>query len=100
MRCLEKDPKRRFQTAGALAQELKHWLLGEPIESLPASGREQFWRWFRQNQAIVGLTLTVVALGLARVVGAVWVAFSQAASRRVGARSLKTILGRAGKRRW
>ena len=83
MRCLEKDPKRRFQTAGALAQELKHWLLGEPIESLPATGREQFWRWFRQNQVIVGLTLTVVALGLALVVGAIWVAFSQAASRRV-----------------
>ncbi len=82
MRCLEKDPDRRFQTAGALAQELKRWLVGEPIESLPATRREQFWRWLRQQQAIVGLTLAIAVLGLVLVVGSVWVAFSLAASRR------------------
>jgi WD40 repeat protein len=82
MRCLEKDPHRRFQTAGALTQELKRWLVGEPIESLPATRQEQFWRWLRQQQAIVGLTAAIAVLGLVLVVGSVWVAFSLMASRR------------------
>ena len=82
MRCLEKDPHRRFQTAGALTEELKRWLAGEPIESLPATRQEQFWRWLRQQQAIVGLTAAIAVLGLVLVVGSVWVAFSLMASRR------------------
>lgn len=81
MRCLEKDPDRRFQTAGALTQELRRWLSGEAIESLPATRQEQFWRWLRQQQAIVGLTAAIAVLGLVLVIGSVWVAFSLVASR-------------------
>lgn len=82
MRCLEKDPVRRFPTAGKLSEELTRWLRGEPVESLPATRREQFRRWVRQQRAVVGLTLAIAVLGLALVVGSVWAAFSLAASRR------------------
>lgn len=81
MRCLEKDPDRRLQSAGALARELRRWLSGSPIESLPATRQEHFWRWLRQQQAVVGLTVAIAVLGLVLVVGSVWVAFSLAASR-------------------
>ncbi len=82
LRCLEKDPARRFQTAGGLAQELRRWLSGEPIESIPATRREQFWRWVRQQRLVVTLTAALAVLGLVLVVGSVWVAFSLAHSRR------------------
>ncbi len=82
MRCLEKDPSRRFQSAGRLSEELTRWLRGEPIESLPATRREQFRRWVRQQRAVVGLTLAIAVLGLVLVVGSVWAAISLAASRR------------------
>ena len=81
LRCLEKDPARRFQTAGSLSQELRRWMAGEPIESIPATRREQFWRWVRQQRAVVGLTAALAVLGLVMVVGSVWVALRLASSR-------------------
>ncbi len=83
MRCLEKDPARRFPTAGALAQELRRWLAGEPIESIPATRREQFWRWVRQQRAVVSLTAAIAVLGLILIIGSIWVAFRLATSKQV-----------------
>lgn len=42
--CLEKDPERRYQTAGALADDLRHWGAGEPI----AARRESAWGSMRR----------------------------------------------------
>src|SRR3990172_2710865 len=33
LRCLEKEPERRYQSAGELARDLRHYLSGEPIEA-------------------------------------------------------------------
>jgi tetratricopeptide (TPR) repeat protein len=63
LRCLEKDPKRRYASAQQLAQDLQRFLSGEPVQARPVGQAERVWRWCRRNRAIAGL-LVVVTLSL------------------------------------
>lgn len=49
MKCLEKDPQKRFPAAAALAEELDRYLAGKPILSRPVGHFEQLWRWSLRN---------------------------------------------------
>lgn len=60
LKCLDKDPTRRFQSAGDLALELNRYLNREPIQSRPISPVARLWRWGRRKPAMAG----TVALGL------------------------------------
>lgn len=65
LKCLEKEPRRRFGTAMELAEELDRFLRDEPIRSRPASSVEKAWRWCRRNRALasaLGLVLALVAI--------------------------------------
>lgn len=67
LRCLEKDPDRRFASADALADDLRRYLHNEPIASRHVSRRERAWLWCRRNPLIAGLAaglLVAVAFGL------------------------------------
>ena len=44
-RCLERDPKARYQSAGDLAADLERWLDGRPIVARPVSPPARIWRW-------------------------------------------------------
>lgn len=66
MKCLQKEPEARYQTASALAEELDRWLRGEPILARPLSQRERFWRWCRRNPTLAGMALgMLLSLGMA-----------------------------------
>ena len=52
LKCLEKDPSRRFPTAAALAQELHRFLHGEPIHSRPITQWERARKWCQRNPAV------------------------------------------------
>jgi serine/threonine-protein kinase len=43
LRCLEKDPKRRYATAGELADDLERWLRGAPVRTRPRSLARRAW---------------------------------------------------------
>jgi WD40 repeat protein/tRNA A-37 threonylcarbamoyl transferase component Bud32 len=62
LKCLEKDPNRRFSTAQDLSQELNRFLSGEPIHSRPISRAARAWRWCRRRPVTAGLSAAVAAL--------------------------------------
>jgi WD40 repeat protein len=62
LKCLEKNPAARYASAAALADDLEHWLRGEPIAARPASAAERALKWVRRKPAQAAL-LAVCAVG-------------------------------------
>jgi tetratricopeptide (TPR) repeat protein len=60
LKCLHKDPQRRYGSAEALAEDLEHWLAGEPVRARPAGRAERLWRWGRRKPAVAGLLIAVI----------------------------------------
>ena len=65
LKCLEKQPAKRYQTARELAQELDRFLADEPIDARPVSRIEMLWRWWRRKPAMAALGVAVIVLLLA-----------------------------------
>jgi WD40 repeat protein len=64
LKCLDKDPARRYGSAEALAEDLEHWLRLEPIRARPAATWELLVKWVRRKPVVAALTAALVCLGL------------------------------------
>jgi serine/threonine protein kinase len=62
LKCLEKDPKRRYSSALALAEDLEHWLKHEPICAKPSGFVTHGRKWVRRNPSTTVLVTLLVAL--------------------------------------
>ena len=62
LKCLEKDPKRRYSSAAALAEDLEHWIKREPIQARRAGIVSRARKWLRRNSLAAALTGSLVAL--------------------------------------
>jgi eukaryotic-like serine/threonine-protein kinase len=63
LRCLEKDPDRRFASAQTLADDLDHFLRGEPIEAKRLGIWQSLRRWARREPALVSRLGTMAICG-------------------------------------
>jgi WD40 repeat protein len=75
LKCLDKDPSRRYASALALAQDLERWLKGETITAVPATHLQHFLRWRRRNPALAILAAAVLFLVVAVAVVSTTAAF-------------------------
>jgi WD40 repeat protein len=70
LKCLEKEPARRYDSAAALADDLERWLRGEPIQARRATAWERGIKWARRKPAaaaLVGVS-AIAALALVGVI--------------------------------
>src|SRR6266478_6169319 len=65
LKCLEKDPKRRYASALSLAEDIEHCLKHEPILARHAGIFAHGKKWVRRNPAIAALIAALVALAAA-----------------------------------
>ena len=60
LKCLEKNPSRRYASAEALADDLRRWLDGQSDFGAPVSPIEHAWRWCRRRPAVAALASTLM----------------------------------------
>ena len=68
LKCLQKDPARRYQTAGELAQDLRRFLRTEPIRARPIGRMIKAARWCRRNPLpawLIGAVACALLIGTA-----------------------------------
>src|SRR5437667_4661921 len=69
LKCLQKEPARRYATAKALADDLGRFLSDEPIQARRVSRTEKAWRWCRRKPALASALVVVLVLVLVLGVG-------------------------------
>jgi WD40 repeat protein/serine/threonine protein kinase len=82
LKALAKEPHRRYQTAGALADDLDCYLRNEPIKARPMGNLEQLTRWCRRNPGIAGMIAAVALSLLAGTIVSMYFAFQASARER------------------
>jgi eukaryotic-like serine/threonine-protein kinase len=68
LKCLQKEPSKRYDSALALADDLRRLLAGEPIRARPIGGLGRALRWCRRNKLVAALSCGVLAALLVGIV--------------------------------
>ena len=72
LKCLEKEPNRRYGTAQEVADELGRSLRDEPILTRPVSQPEKALRWARRNRVVASLIAAKVLVFITGLTGVIW----------------------------
>jgi WD40 repeat protein len=72
LKCLHKEPGRRYANAGELAEDVRRFLAGEPIRARPVRAWERVGKWARRRPAIAGLLASVVLVTALGFAGVAW----------------------------
>jgi hypothetical protein len=69
LKCLEKEPDKRYATSQALADELGRFLNHEPVRARPVTRAERAWRWCQRKPALAGALAIAAVLLLTVLIG-------------------------------
>jgi WD40 repeat protein len=72
LKCLEKNPDRRYASAGLLAEDLELFLNGEPVRARPVGAAERVGRWCRRYPLVAGLLAALFVVFVVGVAGISW----------------------------
>ncbi len=64
LKCLRKEPERRYATAALLAEDLRRFLAGEPIHARPVGIAERTGKWVRRHPSAAGMIGAIALLVL------------------------------------
>jgi serine/threonine-protein kinase len=78
LKCLAKEPGRRYLTAGELAADLRRWLGGEPIRARPVGRVERGLKWVRRRPAQAALLAVVLLVAIGGAAVWAWVVQTEA----------------------
>jgi predicted Ser/Thr protein kinase/tetratricopeptide (TPR) repeat protein len=70
LKCLEKDPRQRFASAQALADDLHRWLAGLPITARPVGAATRAWMWARRHPlpaTLAGALMLSIVVGISGI---------------------------------
>lgn len=70
--CLERDPRRRYGSAAALADDLRRFLAGEPVLARPAGVARRLAKWYARRPLVAGLLTTLAVVFLAGFAAVLW----------------------------
>jgi formylglycine-generating enzyme required for sulfatase activity len=72
LKCLSKEPARRYASAEELADDLRRFQAGEPIRARPVGIVERGVKWVRRHAAVTALAAAVLLVGALGMAGIVW----------------------------
>ena len=72
LKCLGKQPEQRYDSAAALAEDLRRWQAGEPIAARPASAVELLVKWTMRRPAVAALLAVIMLATVLLVAVAVY----------------------------
>ncbi|HEY4263037.1 MAG TPA: protein kinase [Schlesneria sp.] len=72
LKCLQKDPMRRYSSAQELVEDLGRYLNGQPVHARPVSLGERIWRWRNRNKHLAAALSVVISLLILIVAGSIW----------------------------
>jgi WD40 repeat protein len=86
LKCLAKEPYKRYATALSLAEDLRRFQAGEPIIARPVSGWERAAKWCRRRPALAAQAVALVAVTVLGLTGVLWQLLRVEAAREVAIR--------------
>jgi WD40 repeat protein/serine/threonine protein kinase len=69
LKCLHKEPHKRYASAAELADDLRRFLVGEPIRARPVGALEHAWKWARRRPALSAALAVLTVSAVAGYVG-------------------------------
>jgi serine/threonine-protein kinase len=100
LKCLHKDPERRYATAAALAEDLERFGRDEPIAARRAGLLERTGKWVRRHPTSAALLAASLLLAVLLVGAGLWLVVQRAHWRDAVEADLKEVAGLQESARW